>query len=192
MTLGEQKAALRKEIHATLKDIVLAVRKTASAQLCARLKEQSFWDSVSSVLFFAPLPDEPDVWPLLEETATDEKMAALPCFEPVDQTYTARRVQNPKNEIVTGHFGIREPKRFCAEMVLNRLDLILVPGVAFDLRGNRLGRGRGFYDRLLRETRGLKCGVAFDQQVAGEVPVETHDLPMDFILTPTRCVETGK
>jgi len=74
---------------------------------------------------------------------------------------------------------------------LGRLDLILVPGVAFDLRGRRLGRGRGFYDRLLLETGGVKCGIAFDEQIAGEVPTGKYDLQMNFILTPTRCVETG-
>jgi len=73
---------------------------------------------------------------------------------------------------------------------LSRLDLILVPGVAFDLCGCRLGRGGGFYDRLLAETHGVKCGIAFDEQITGEVPTGEHDLQMDFILTPTRCVET--
>jgi 5-formyltetrahydrofolate cyclo-ligase len=191
MTLNEQKAALRKEVRAKLKNISPAARAAASAQLCARLKEQPFWKNAASVLFFAPLPDELDVWPLLEETAAGGKLAVLPCFVPADQSYAARRVQNPRSEIVLGQFGIREPKSCCAKMDLRRLDLILVPGVAFDLRGSRLGRGRAFYDRLLLERPGLKCGVAFDEQIAGEVPAGPHDQRMDFILTPTRCVETA-
>jgi 5-formyltetrahydrofolate cyclo-ligase len=192
MTLNEQKAVLRKEIRFALRNIVPAVRATASAQLCVRLKEQSFWKSAASVLFFAPLPDETDVWPLLEETVAGDKIAALPRFDPTDQTYAARRLLNPAGEIAIGPFGIREPKPGCAEIALSRLELILVPGVAFDLRGNRLGRGRGFYDRLLAETPGLKCGVAFDEQIVGEVPTGAHDLQMDFILTPTRCIATAE
>jgi 5-formyltetrahydrofolate cyclo-ligase len=77
----------------------------------------------------------------------------------------------------------------CAEIPFGKFDLVLVPGVAFDLRGCRLGRGRGFYDRLLTEVHGIKCGVAFDEQIAGEIPVGTLDVPMDFILTATRCVK---
>lgn len=191
MSLNEQKAALRKEIRATLKNIPPAGCAAASTHLCARLKEQPFWNNATSVLFFAPLPDEVDVWPLLAETVTGGKIVALPRFDPADRTYAARRLQNPQNEIAIGPFGIREPKSSCAEIALSRLDLIIVPGVAFDLTGRRLGRGRGFYDRLLVETSGIKCGVTFDEQIASEVPTGAHDLQMDFILTPTRCVEAA-
>ena len=186
--LHARKAALRKRIRSALQNITPTARAAASAQLCARLKEQPFWKNASSVVFFAPLPDEADVWPLLEETVAGGKIAALPRFEPADQSYTVCRVQNPRSEIAIGQFGIREPKACCAEIAFSRLDLILVPGVAFDLNGNRLGRGRGFYDRLLVETRGVKCGVAFDEQITDEVPVGTHDLQINFILTPTRCL----
>jgi len=67
--------------------------------------------------------------------------------------------------------------------------LILIPGIAFDLHGRRLGRGKGFYDRLLTEIRGVKCGIAFDEQIVEKIPVEPHDVRMDFILTPTRFAE---
>ena len=68
-------------------------------------------------------------------------------------------------------------------------DLILVPGVAFDLHGRRLGRGKGFYDQLLAAVRGTTCGVAFEQQMVREVPVEPHDIHLNSILTPTRWIE---
>jgi 5-formyltetrahydrofolate cyclo-ligase len=74
---------------------------------------------------------------------------------------------------------------------LNRLDLVLVPGVGFDLQGRRLGRGRGFYDRLLADVDGIKCGVAFEEQVVSEIPVGPRDVRLNFILTPTRCVEVA-
>ena len=66
------------------------------------------------------------------------------------------------------------------------LDVVLVPGVAFDLGGRRLGRGAGYYDRLLTGVRGTTCGVAFDEQISGELPVEPHDVHVNCILTPTR------
>jgi 5-formyltetrahydrofolate cyclo-ligase len=188
--LANSKSDLRQKIRAALHKISPAARSAASAQLCARLTEQSFWKNAATILFFAPLPDEADVWPLLEKMAAGEKIIALPRFDPADQIYTAGRVHNPRTEIGIGQFGIREPKAACAEIVWSRLDLILVPGVAFDLRGRRLGRGRGFYDRLLAETHGVKCGIAFDEQLVEKIPAEAHDQPINFILTPTRCVET--
>ncbi|HLP77584.1 MAG TPA: 5-formyltetrahydrofolate cyclo-ligase, partial [Candidatus Paceibacterota bacterium] len=77
----------------------------------------------------------------------------------------------------------------CAPVSLNQLDLVLVPGVAFDACGRRLGRGKGFYDRLLADTRGIKCGVAFDEQIVTGIPVEPHDVLVDCILTPTRWID---
>jgi 5-formyltetrahydrofolate cyclo-ligase len=69
---------------------------------------------------------------------------------------------------------------------MNRLDLALVPGLAFDSGGRRIGRGKGFFDRLLVEVTGVKCGVGMDEQVLDEIPAETHDIAMNFIATPTR------
>ena len=85
---------------------------------------------------------------------------------------------------------MREPAAHCAEVPLNRLDLVLVPGVAFDARGGRLGRGKGFYDRLLAAVRGTKCGVAFDEQIVDAVPNGPLDIRLNCILTPTRLIET--
>ncbi len=91
-------------------------------------------------------------------------------------------------EIKTGKFGVREPGPTCGEISLDQFDLVLVPGMAFDLSGNRLGRGRGFYDRLLAKVSGIKCGVAFDFQLLERIPTEPHDAKVDFMLTPSRCV----
>ena len=187
--LNLQKAVLRKQIRDAVEKISPAARGTLSAQIRDRLQEQTIWKNAGSVLFFAPVSNEVDVWPLLEEALNTGKTAALPRFDSADGSYVACRVQNLQSEIVRGEFGIREPASKCAEIPLGKFDLTLVPGVAFDLHGHRLGRGRGFYDRLLSEAGGIKCGVAFDEQIAGEVPVGTLDIRMDYILTATRYVK---
>jgi 5-formyltetrahydrofolate cyclo-ligase len=186
---SEAKVALRKEIRVALQKIPPAVRLAASAQIRTRLKEQVFWQNAASILFFASMPDEVDVWPLLEETSAGGKTATLPRYDSANNDYIACRVQNLQTEIGAGQFGIREPKAGCSEIPLERLGLILVPGVAFDLHGCRLGRGRGFYDRLLTEIQGIKCGVAFDEQIVDAVPAGSLDVRMDFVLTPKRCVK---
>ena len=141
------------------------------------------------ILFFAPLPEEVDVWPLLIEALMVGKGAALPRFDSATKTYVACRVENPDRDVVSGKFGIREPGALCPRILPPRVDLILVPGVAFDLNGWRLGRGKGFYDRLLASLQSVKCGVVFDQQVVTEVPAEEHDVRLDCLLTPTRWTE---
>ena len=79
----------------------------------------------------------------------------------------------------------------CVAIPLDDLDLVLVPGVAFNLGGHRLGRGKGFYDRLLQNFSGKKIGVAFDEQIVDALPVEENDVRMDLILTPSRCLKPG-
>ncbi len=187
--IQEAKAALRKQIRDARQKISPAMRTTLSAQIRDRLKEQAVWKNAGSVLFFAPRPDELDLWPLLEDALAGGKIAALPRFNPAGKNYVACRVQNLRSEIAPGEFGIREPAARCAGIPLDRLDLILVPGVAFDLQGRRLGRGRGFYDHLLADVRGVKCGITFDEQMVNDVPAGPSDVRMNFILTPTRSAE---
>lgn len=187
--LNGQKAALRERIHEALQKVSPAVRAVESIELCDRLEPQL--QSAHTILFFAPLPDEPDIWPLLEKLLPTKKNCALPAFDSTTRIYSARRVQNLTTDFAAGKFGIREPSASCAEIPLEKFDLILVPGIAFDLRGHRLGRGRGFYDRLLAKAHGIKCGVAFDKQIVKETPAGTHDVRMDFIATPTRLMKVS-
>jgi len=145
--------------------------------------------SAHRILFFAPLPDELDVWPLLEKLLPGRKICALPAFDSAAQFYSARRVKNLETDIATGRFGVSEPLLECEQIPLDQFDLVLVPGVAFDWDGNRLGRGRGFYDRILAVASGIKCGVAYDFQLLEKVPAEPHDAKVNFVFTPTRCVK---
>ena len=186
------KQALRSKILAVREEISLEKRRLDSEKLRARLKEQSLFQHAGTILFFAPMPEEPDVWPLLEETLSGGKIAALPRFDKANRRYAPHRVQNLRTEIATGYFGIREPAAGCPEMPLSDFDLVLVPGVAFDLHGRRLGRGKGYYDRWLAGYAGTKIGLAFDEQVVETLPAGKQDVRMNFILTPTKCVKCDK
>ena len=192
MSIIQTKSDLRAQIRQALARISPAVRAVESIELCHRLRAQI--QSAHTILFYAPLPEELDIWPVLEElVAVDNKSArkknvGLPCYDAENKTYSARLIQDLATDIVTGRFNVREPAPDCIPIPLNRFDLVLVPGLAFDLAGNRLGRGLGFYDRLLAETSGIKCGIAYDGQLVEKIPIEAHDAPVNFILTPTRCL----
>jgi 5-formyltetrahydrofolate cyclo-ligase len=187
--IREAKAQLRRQIRAELNKQSPEERAAASVAARARLADQPQWRNATSVLFFAPMVGELDIWPLLEATLGGDKCACLPRFDEERNSYVACRVDNMGGHIKAGRFGIREAGDACPEISLNRLDLILVPGVAFDLRGRRLGRGKGFYDQLLAAAHGLTCGVAFDQQIVREIPVESHDEYVNCIVTPSRWIE---
>jgi 5-formyltetrahydrofolate cyclo-ligase len=116
-------------------------------------------------------------------------VVALPRYDADADRYEACQIRDESTDLCLGRFGIREPTGDCGRISINRLDLILVPGLAFDLHGRRLGRGKGYYDQLLAVSRGRSCGVAFDEQIVREVPVEPHDALVNCILTPTQWIE---
>lgn len=188
--LTESKQALRAEARARLVGLSPQYRAAAAAQVVICLASRPEWARATSVLLFAPLPDELNVWPLVELALAAGKTVALPAFVPGTSDYAARQIVDVAKDIVPGKFGVREPADGCVEVPLNQLDLVLVPGIAFDARGGRLGRGKGFYDRLLAGVRGTKCGVAFDEQLVDAVPVGPLDIRLNCILTPTRWIET--
>ena len=187
--LRRAKAELRQHVIAQLGKMSVEARQSASARLRTLLEGQQVWQQARTILFFAALPTEVDIWPLLDDALAQDKTVALPRFDLAINTYIGCQVRELATDLAAGRFGIREPVEHCSPIPLNRLDFVLVPGVAFDLHGRRLGRGRGFYDQMLAAVSGKTCGVAFDQQIVPSVPVEPHDLRLDCILTPTRWVQ---
>ena len=87
------------------------------------------------------------------------------------------------DDLAEGEFGVLEPKYV---KLVEKVDLVIVPGVAFDIRGHRLGYGQGFYDRVLPTLNCPKIALAYDEQVLVELPREDHDARMDMIVTDKR------
>jgi 5-formyltetrahydrofolate cyclo-ligase len=183
------KAALREKIRAKLENMPLHQHVQDSMAACGLLETRFSWKNARSVLFYAPLPGEIDVLPLLGEALKAGKTVAFPRYDPNSKQYAACVIKDQHTDLVSGEFGIPEPNPKCPILTSKQLDLVLVPGVAFDSHGRRLGRGKGFYDQLLAFVRGTKCGVAFDEQIVPEIPIEPHDVRLNCILTPTRWIE---
>lgn len=189
MSLQVLKIGLREQVKLRLASISAEARQESSLRACGLLSGQPVWQQAASVLLYAPMSTELDVWPLLQAALEGGKMVALPKFDVGTQLYKAYQIKDLRQDVRVGHYGIREPLQSCAPVELNRLDFILVPGIAFDLHGRRLGRGKGYYDRLLAAVRGKTCGVAFDEQIVNQIPVEPHDSDVNCILTPARWIE---
>jgi len=190
--LETSKTQIRAQVRDSLRRIPVEERRLASARSCDLLQSRIEWRNARSVLFYAPLADELDLSPLWRIGLSEGKIVALPRFSRKANEYVACAIANLKDSLPNGKFGIPEPGADSRQIPLNQLDLVMVPGVAYDLSGRRVGRGRGFYDRMLANVRGTKCGVAFEQQILGEVPVEPHDVRLDCLLTPTRWICCGQ
>lgn len=164
-------------------------RAEGSRLICEQLMADPLWHNAQSVLLFMPTRLEPEVTPLLDRALREGRRAALPRYRAADDAYEACWVERPEMDLAQGLYGIREPGKNCMPVAGNALDLILVPGIGFSPDGGRLGRGKGYFDQLLALIPGVKCGVAFDCQITSEVPMESHDVVLNCILTPTRWLK---
>jgi len=175
------KAELRRQMREEARRHSAEERAAASRQICERIRAQEVWQRAESVLLFVPTAHEPDVSPLIK----DGKRVSLPSFNEKVGRYEAREIQS-ETDLVPGKFGIPEPKITCPLVDLSTLDLVLAPGVAFAQDGSRLGRGKGYYDRLLEQVKATKIGVCFDWQVLPSIPCDGHDVLMNYIVTADR------
>jgi 5-formyltetrahydrofolate cyclo-ligase len=123
------------------------------------------------------MTDEIDVMKAVRKWA-ETKEIYLPSIEGDDIVI---RQYKSEQDLKVGKYGILEPVGAVLDNP-EEINLVIVPGRAFDIRGYRLGRGKGYYDRLLTKMRAIKIGVCFDCQYIFRVPAEEHDIPMDYVV----------
>ncbi|MBQ7635335.1 MAG: 5-formyltetrahydrofolate cyclo-ligase [Bacteroidaceae bacterium] len=173
------KTALRRHIRALIRQQSPEALKAWSQQLAVALEAHPWFSKARSVMLFAALPDEPQTHSLLQRHAR-AKHLFLPAV--VGDEIEVRRFRSAQ-DLRRGAFGIEEP---VGEPLarLAEIDLIVVPGVAFDSEGRRLGRGKGYYDRLLAspDLRARLLGYAFPFQIVDRVPVDEHDVRMHGVV----------
>ncbi len=160
-----------------------AVRREQARRLTDGILASPDWQAARRVLLFVPLPDEIDLSGLIPAGLAAGKQVALPSFHPETGLYVAREIRDATGDLVPGRFQIPEPGLHCRTLPVSELDYLLVPGLAFDAAGGRLGRGKGFYDRLLSLATGRIWGVGFVEQVGPAVPAEPHDRRLHGMIT---------
>jgi 5-formyltetrahydrofolate cyclo-ligase len=188
---AQEKVALRKQISARL---------AGQSATDVRAKSAAIWERLSAVREFAgarrPLvyiskEGEVDTHGLIRQLLAMGRNVCVPWFDAARKRYDVSVLRDFDADLVAGRFGILEPKpKAIRPATAYQIDVALVPGLAFDETGNRLGRGLGYLDRLLQETSGARIALAFDFQLLDAVPTEAHDMRMDFIVTETRVVKT--
>ena len=182
--LSEAKRLARRVVRLAAEGMALGQPDEDSSAACRLILKSTVWQRASQVMLYVPMRGELNVNSLIENGLKDDKLIALPRFSVSKNAYEACGIDN-LSDLVPGKFGVLEPPPDCQTMDTKQLDLAIVPGVAFAGLGGRLGRGGGFFDRLLTDIPAKKCGVCFEQQVYPDVPVERHDVKMDMIATPS-------
>ena len=182
------KAEIRKQI-AELRPDFQTLEKM-SATVVEKFQGLELFQQAKTVGAYMPLPDEVDITPLFQ---CSEKQFYVPAFNETSGTY---RLAEYTPELKKGKFGVPEPT--VPVFAPEKLDLIIVPGVAFDHAGNRVGRGGGFYDRLLPQYNSVRVGVCFDFQClpvlsdegveVEEIPAEPHDCNVSLLITESQIL----
>ncbi len=176
------KQDIRRVLKKTRKKEVFVAEK--SQKICALLKSSEVFQKAKTILFFSSIQNEPNLLPLAERFFSKKRIFFPKITDAIRGTMKAVEVSH-FSELESSDFGILAPRGddFFSP---RQLDLILVPALAVDLSGNRIGFGGGFYDRFLSETIGVKIAVVFDFQILSEIPSEIWDQKMDGIVSECR------
>ncbi len=175
----ENKKLIRKSIKAFKSTMSFQEAKLKAQLVFAEIESMEQFKSANTVLAFWSLPDEIDTHDFVIKWAAEKRMV-LPVV--VGEELELRHYKGVEYLEKSSGFGIMEPKT--GELVdTAEIDFAIIPGVAFDKRGNRLGRGKGFYDRTLPKlVNAVKVGVAYEFQLIDSVPVSDHDIPVDVVV----------
>lgn len=152
-----------------------------SAEICRRVCLSAWWQEAGTLLLYYPLPDEVDVRQLVEEAYKSGKQVLLPV---VKGDELELHLYEGESSLSKGAFGIMEPQGplFASERY-GEIESAIIPGMAFDRSGHRLGRGRGYYDRLLPTLVAARLvGVCFPFQYLDSVPAEPHDISVHEVI----------
>lgn len=187
------KAELRNLFRTRRHNLTRDKRSDASARIRARLLDLPETRLAGSVLLYVPTKNEVDTWPLLEHFWTVGVQVLLPRCRDNQPGFMDIHAVNSAAELGPGQFGLTEPILGLAPLVTEpEPDLLLVPALAFDRRGFRLGFGGGYYDRFLTRLTHphLRVGLAYDFQIAERLPAEPWDMPVQRIITQDTIIFT--
>ncbi len=186
-----EKRRIRCAMRERLREITLELAQSAGLRIADEIEQLEVWRAAARVVLFASLPDEVDTSAVWLRAVRDGKPVLLPRMT---STRSLEFAVAAKSTLMTGpRYSISEPPPESPPMNLTRHDLVLVPGLAFDRQGGRLGRGGGYYDRTFATgrmpgTRPILIGVGFGFQVVDRLPMTSLDVRMDGILSESGAV----
>ncbi len=184
--ITKTKSYIRAQVLNRLRKQKEVERLKKSFQIQKKLFSLSEFVKAKIVLFYLSFDGEVETFRMVDKAISLGKKVAVPVINSRDKKLTLSLIVDCGYDLEVGPYGTYQPKHnHIRKIPLNRIDLIIVPALAFDLKGNRIGRGLGYYDRFLHALpkRIPSVGLAFDFQVLGKIPfVESYDFPVDRVL----------
>ena len=182
------KDKLRKKVLDTRFALTPEARRAKSREIEQRLFSLPEFSNADTVMFYASFQSEVETHCMIRRALAEGKHVVLPRVK--GKELELLEIENFDRDVSPGAWGIPEPDQGKAAGVQD-IGLIVVPGAVFDERGNRVGYGAGFYDKLLAQYPGMTAALAFELQVVPQVPADAHDVPMKKIVTELRLIETS-
>lgn len=177
-----EKSDIRRKIKAMRQMLLETERVSAADEVFERLENTAAFLLADRILMYHSLPDE-----LSTHRFLDKWHGRKSFFLPRVNGVNLEILPYDESRLELGSFHIEEPTGDNT-VSADEIELVIVPGVAYDHSGNRLGRGKGFYDRLLATTRATKVGVGYEFQIVEEIPSEPHDVKMDMVISQKRVM----
>ena len=186
-----RKSEIRRSTFARRDALSKRERSKKSAAILERLFGFANFLEARIVLFYMSYRSEVDTEPMVRKALELEKIVALPLVNSKKKEIVPFRIENLDRDIRLGYRGIREPiQQRCKQIPVQYINLAIIPGVAFDERGGRIGHGMGIYDRFIPrlDITTRKVALSFECQIVPQIPMEPHDRYTDIIITEKRIV----
>lgn len=184
LSIGEEKALLRRQMRAKSRALDAGYRAAADDAICRLIRQSPQYAAAKTVFAYLGVGWEIDTRPLLEQILADGKRLCLPrCIGPHEMAICVVR---SLDELAAGAYGIPEPSENSLTIPPQEVELALVPCVAADRAGRRLGQGGGYYDAFLKTYDGVSFLLCRESALLPAVPVENHDFQLPFLVTETK------
>lgn len=177
-----EKIDLRRKVKALRSMLLETERMRAAEEVFARLEQTAAFMMSERILMYHSLPDELSTHEFIRKWC-GRKHFYLPRVNGVNLEI----LPYDESRLALGSFHIEEPTGNDMSAI-DDIEMIVVPAVAYDRSGNRVGRGKGYYDRLLADSRARKVGVAYDFQLVDEIDSEPHDVRVDVVITESNHI----
>ncbi|MDE7411965.1 MAG: 5-formyltetrahydrofolate cyclo-ligase [Paramuribaculum sp.] len=171
------KESIRRRVKARKQLLIETERIKAAESVFRRLEQLAAFHVSEKILMYHSLPDELSTISFLDKWHNSKRF-----FLPRVNGVNLDILPYEQTSLKIGAFHIEEPTGNDISDI-SEIELIIVPAVAYDRKGNRVGRGKGYYDRLLAESNALKIGIGYDFQLVDEIDTEEHDIPVDIVIT---------
>ncbi len=178
--IAGHKQQLRKQCRQLRKELGEEARREASLSICAWIETWDIFRNSTVILAYMPIPGEADLTPLLDRQP--QKRWLLPRIIPEENHRMVFHPYDPSH-LIRHPFGMAEPAPDLPVIPPDQVQLALVPGLAFDRSGWRLGYGGGYFDRFLRNFAGISLGVTFLALLLDHLPRGEYDLPVEWVVT---------